>query len=251
MAFERLEVRAASGKKGMPASMSLSSHGGSSRPAAIVALSAALVGEAGYSSKSKFNIFIGMDDDQGKLRIVAEKDGILEPRLLKSGAYFLNLGYVPVIGIEACKKKPTEAKVISPGTVELIIPDFSQDRRRLLAPPPASKTAENRTKANGAAGTEHFNGVTIDFAESEESVSFKGKSTEVSTRQAKLIRLLARPRPAPVAESFLIAGLWDGRPPANAKEQLKTMAGDLQKGLSPIGLNLCLVKGVGYQLKDR
>lgn len=65
------------------------------------------------------------------------------------------------------------------------------------------------------------------------------------------MQLLARPRPSPVAESFLIAALWDGKPPSTAADQLRTMASDLQKGLSPIGLNLNLVKGAGYQLKDR
>jgi hypothetical protein len=144
MAFERLEVRAASGKKGMPASMSLSCHGGSSRPAAIVALSGALVGEAGYTSKSRFNVLIGTEDDKGRLRIVAEKDGIIEARPLKGGAFFLNLGYVPLIGVEPARKRPTEASVISPGTVEVAIPDFDMDedeetRRPKLLPAPDLK----------------------------------------------------------------------------------------------------------------
>lgn len=97
---------------------------------------------------------------------------------------------------------------------------------------------------------ETINGVLVDLTADEESVTFKGKSTEVTTRQAKFVRLLARPRPQPVAEAFLVGALWDGKPPQNATEQLRTMASDLQKGLSPIGLNLASVKGVGYQLKD-
>jgi hypothetical protein len=141
MAFERLEVRATSGKKGMPASMSLSCHGGSSRPAAIVSLSAALVAEAGFDDESKFSIFIGTDDDAGRLRVTADEDGIVEPRALKGGALFLNLGYVPVIGVEPCKKQPAEASVISRGTVEVIIPDLGEDRQRLL---PAAGVARDQ-----------------------------------------------------------------------------------------------------------
>jgi hypothetical protein len=64
------------------------------------------------------------------------------------------------------------------------------------------------------------------------------------------LRLLARPRPAPVAVSFLVGALWDGKPPAGAIKQIEEMTGDLKKGLAGLGLALNLVKGVGYQLKD-
>jgi DNA-binding response OmpR family regulator len=90
----------------------------------------------------------------------------------------------------------------------------------------------------------------VDLTLDNENVSFKGKSIEVTTRQAKLVRLLARPRPAPVATSFLIGALWDGKPPQTAQKQIEEMTLDLQKPLKGIGLDLKLVKGVGYQLKD-
>jgi hypothetical protein len=267
MAFERLEVRNPSGAKGAPAAMSLSCHGGSARPAALVALSKALCVEAGLSDKSKFDIFIGTDDDAGKLRIEAEKDGLVAPRALKGGGLLLNLGYVPVIGVEPCKKMPTEAAVIERGTVEVMIPDFEGDRPRMLPAPPADrahheKPAAAPAPAKGGAtapkpakgagkNVEHFNGITIDLTEDAETVSFREKSTEVTSRQAHLVKLLARPRPAPVASSFLIKELWGSSKPPQAEDALRNMCGDLQKALSPLGLALNVVKGVGYQLKDR
>jgi hypothetical protein len=254
MAFDRLEVREKSGRSGMPASVSLSCLNGG-RPAVIVAITETLISGAGFAADSRFHALIGRDDDAGKIRIERADDGLLSPRLLKSNSMLLNLGYVEAIGTEAHKKQFTTARVISEGIVEIDLPAFDSETREppaqlLLAPPtrqPATPASGSST-AKPLAG-ETLGGITIDMTEDEESVTFKGRSTEVTTRQAKMVRLLARPRPEPVGEAFLIKSLWD-HPPKDAKDQLRIIASDLQKGLSPIGLNLLPVRGVGYQLKD-
>lgn len=255
MAFERLEVRAVSGKKGSPASMSLSCHAGSSRPAAIVAIGAALALEAGFTVASRFTILIGNDEDAGRLRIVAEKDGIVAARELKGGGLLLNLGYVPAIGVEPCKKKPTDASLVAEHAVEVHIPDFTEGRPRLLAPPqpapdrPTPKPAKPAPQVRPESGRgETYHGITIEFAEDEESVSFRGKVVEVTTRQAVLVKLLARPMPQPVAESFLIKACWHPVP-KDAAAMLRQMTDDLRSPLASLGLALKAVKGVGYQLK--
>lgn len=255
MAFDRLEVREKSGRSGLPASVSLSCLNGG-RPAVMVAITETLIAGAGFPPDSRFHALIGRDNDAGKIRIERADDGLLAPRLLKSNSMLLNLGYVEAVGTEAHKKQFTTARVIADGIVEIDLPAFDGDTREppaqlLLAPPskqPVAPVSAN-TKTKPAAG-ETLGGITIDMTEDEESVTFKGRSTEVTTRQAKLVRLLARPRPEPVGEAFLIKSLWDAPTPKDAKEQLRMIASNLQKGLSPIGLNLLPVRGVGYQLKD-
>ncbi len=255
MAFERLEVRVKAGPEKSPASMTLTKQGGASRPAVVVSLKPELVAMAGYTRATKFNVLLGRDEDAGKLRLVADESGVVSARELKrTNAFFVNLGYIESIGTEAHKKQQASARVIAPGTVEIDIPDFDSGDADEQTHEPVhgqdhAAAATGGTRKLGSAGVT-FNGVTIDLTLDAESVEFKGKSTEVTTRQAKLVRLLAKPRPAPVGEAFLVGALWDGKPPATAGDTLRQMAADLQKGLSPIGLNLVAVKGVGYQLKD-
>lgn len=260
MAFERLDVRAASGKRGMPASMSLSCHGGSSRPAAIVAIGAALALEAGFTAASRFSILFGTEEDAGRLRVHAEANGVIAARALKGGGLLLNLGYVPVLGVEPCKKKPTEAKLVAPDIIELEIPDFREGRQKLLPPPAVSRTESPPPKATTplakpepvtpppSAKGETYHGITISFKEDDESVSFRGKVIEVTTRQAVLVKLLARPMPQPVAESFLTKACWHPVP-KDAPSVLRQMVDDLRSPLVTIGLDLRPVKGVGYQIK--
>jgi hypothetical protein len=262
MAFEKLQIAVHSpSAKGpvLPASMSLSSR--SSGPSVKVSLMPAFVKEAGIAAKSRFDVMIGTDDDSGKLRIIAAKGGSIVSHIVeKSGGLGFYLGVVPAIGMSPHKRLRTDARVIEPGCVEIDIPEFQFPK--LLAPPaktvqtpeppakpaPVNKPAAPLKRTAGAADT--VNGIAIDLTLDSETVSFKGSSIEVTTRQAKMVRLLARPRPAPVAVSFLIGALWDGKPPQNAQAQIITMAGDLTVPLKQIGLDLKLVKGVGYQLKD-
>jgi hypothetical protein len=216
----------------------------------IVSLSPALANDAGFT-KGMFSIYLGKDEDAGKLRIAADSKGaVLGYWAQRHKAMLFNLGHVPAIGKERCRKQFTDAKVVEPGIVEIDIPDFTaaakteDDEDENAAP-----TAPVRRPQTGAAET--LNGVTISFTPDEESVTFKDKTAQVTAREARLTRLLARPRPAPVAETFLLKNLWDRAPPSNAAEQLRTLCADLQKGLAPIGLDLNLVKGAGYQLRDR
>lgn len=251
MAFEKLELNTQSADNPLlPASMSLSKRG--TRPAAKLSLLPAFAVEAGYKAKARYDILIGKDDDAGKLRIVAaEKGRIVAHTVERSGGLIFHLGYVPAIGTRPHKRVRTEARMVSPGCVEIDVPNFGSavvDGQEEPTPVTAAAPANGGRRKEG--GAKAVNGIFIDLTEDEESVTFRGKSTEVTTRQAKFVSLLARPRPQPVAEAFLVGALWDGKPPSNAVDQLKQMAADLQKGLSPIGLDLRTVKGVGYQLKD-
>ena len=278
MAFERLEVRTKAARSAeKPAAITLSRCGGSKRPAAVISLSQELRIAAGLSETGKFDVLIGRGEDAGKLRLVASDAGIVPARIFKNKAFFVNLGFVPEIGDFRAKRTPTGARVIARGTVEVDIPDFDrggdEDIVKALAAtgtapaedasPAAAIVAAARKKlngkgANGAAAppavpdqgpivTHH--GVSIDFTEDDERVTFKGQITEVTSEQAVLIRVLAQARPAPVGESHIVQQIWKNKPPKYATDELRRMASDLSAGLKPLGLELKKVPGVGYQLR--
>lgn len=263
MAFEKLEARAKSGRAGLPASMSLTARG--ARPAVMVSLTRELVEGAAFDSAAKFDALIGSGDDAGRIRIVQADEGVLTPRVLKAHSFLIDLGFVASIGTQPHPKMYTSARVIEAGVVEIDVPDFdakddddadedqaaTSDREPetpVARPAPPQITALVRKAASTK--VESVNGVVIDFAQGRECVTFNGKTADVSARAARLVFLLARPRPTPVAASFLVNALWDGKPPGHAMATLQQIAADLQKNLSPIGLNLAVVRGVGYQLKD-
>jgi len=246
MAFERIALQV--GKVKASAGITITQHGKT-----VIALRKDVVASVGFKAKDTFSALLGTDDDHGKLRIVAAKDGVACARELKrTGAFFFNLGVVPVIGLTPHKQRPIEARVVD-GGIEIDIPE--DDGPKLLAPPKPKASAAATTGGGApkaAKGEEiFFNGVTIDLTEGEESVTFDGDGIAISEQEARLVMLLARPRPAPVADSFLIKELWGKPAPRDAVEQLRGLAtGDLKKSLASIGLDLNPVKGVGYQLKD-
>lgn len=247
MAFERIAIETAKAKAAAGITIT---HTGKT----VIALSKDIVARVGFKAKDTFSASIGTDEDAGKLRIEKSKDGVACAReLARTGAFFFKLGVVPPIGVTPHKQRPIEARVVDGGVEFEIPPD---DGPKLL-PAPAKMPANKEVAATGGGarrakgdGGETINGVSIDLTLDAESISFKGKSIEVTTRQAKFVRLLAKPRPSPVGDAFLIGALWDGRPPANAKDQLRTMTADLKGKISSIKLSISEVKGVGYQLKD-
>lgn len=242
MAFERLRVRQENGPKKGPAAISLT---GRARPRVNLTLSGRLAQDAGLTRGGKVHLSLGTGADAGKIRIESAEDGAFTARLLNGGAVLVDGGFIEAIGTSAQKKRSTSARSISPGIVEVDIPAFGADEIGDDACPSPNST---RPKAHQKSKT--VNGVAINLTLDDESVTFAGKTVEVTTRQARFIYLLARPRPTPVAVPFLTNALWDGKPPATALLSLKQMAADLQTALSPIGLSVNLVKGVGYQLKD-
>lgn len=236
-----------------------------------VTLRKSLVDAAGLKSGCKVGVGLGSGDDAGKLAIRPSGDTHFALRAVRAGSLKFDFPAPRAFGGEARGASAAEATWDSQtGSVIVTIPaDWLDDEAAAAKPaallaaavappqPPArgattvmpTKPAPS-SKAKAAAG-ETFNGVTIDLSPDNESVSFGGSLIEVTTRQARFVSLLARPRPAPVALSFLVSALWDGKPPATAGDAVKQMAADLQVPLSSIGLDLKPVKGVGYQLKDR
>lgn len=249
MAFERITIEKSAAKAA--AGMTITQRG-----KAVIALRKDVVIKAGFKVKDTFSAMLGTEDDSGKLRIVKDKDGVACAReLAKTGAFFFNLGVVPGIGVSPHKQRPIEVRLVD-GGIEIDLPP--DDGHKLLPSPSkippnieTEATVGGRARKGKHVDEIFLNGITIDQTDGEESITFDGEGVAVSAIEARLVKILARPRPQAVADSFIIGNLWDkGRPP-NAADHLRQLcSGDLKKSLAKIGLNLNAVKGVGYQLKD-
>lgn len=259
-------------KADAPAVMSISWRGKASL-VCNVTLRKALVDIAGLAAGGKVAVGLGDDDDAGKLAISPIHVAHFALRGVRAGSLKFDFPAPACFGGEARGAAPAEAEwrpdigaivvTIPPAWLDHAAPADGAarkakagaemrtlDQAERAAPQKAAATVAAKPKAPTAKASDTINGVTIDPTPDAESVTFNGKTMEVTAKQARLVALLARPRPAPVALSFLVNALWDGKPPATAGESVKQIAADLQKALSPIGLDLRLVKGVGYQLKD-
>ena len=252
MAFERLDVRLKTGVAHYGATVSVIGTG--ALPTTWVTVRAAKVEEAGLGAR--VDVLIGRDEDAGKLRLVAAERGVISSKKIKNSTAY-NLGYVAAIGPRRQPKRHCHARVIAPGTLEIDVgpPADAPDGPAIEAaepdhPAPPCVTAPKKiARAGGLQTIETINGVTLDFSMDNETVRFNGLAIEITTRQAELLRLLARPRPAPVAVSFLVDRLF-GKSRPRASELLTELCNDTASGLKAIGLDLRLVKGAGYQLRD-
>ncbi len=81
-----------------------------------------------------------------------------------------------------------------------------------------------------------------------EQVTFAGRQVRVTPRAAVLVGLLAKAKPNPIGDDFLIAKLWTVRP-SNAVEYLDGLVRELG-ALKKIGLEVRTLKGIGRQIVE-
>lgn len=269
MSFRKLEQRIAAVSP-KDASIRLVTRKTGARPACIVSLRAAFALAVGWKSGTGVAVYLGDDDDAGKLRLMrGATPAITTTRVLKKGGLTFDLGFVPGLnGGRSSDKFAIEAVLLDEDTVELRLPDWdgggeaaeddvdaSPAAKRPVPPPaprapPAAAKKPNGRPAPVAPPVTH-GGVHIDFTPDEETVTFGGKSMEVTARQAEMIAMLARGMPNPIARSFLRSKIFGANPPTTADLVLDTMAIDLTKAVDAIGLVFKTVKGLGYALAPK
>lgn len=81
-----------------------------------------------------------------------------------------------------------------------------------------------------------------------DQVNFAGRQVKVTPRAAQLVGLLAKAKPNPIGDDFLIAKLWNMRP-ANAAEYLDSLVHELSS-LKKIGLEVRTLKNIGRQIVE-
>jgi hypothetical protein len=126
MAFEKLQVVVASGRKGMPASVTLTCQGGGGRPACSIALSQAIVTQAAFAAGDKFDLLVGTGDDQGVARLARSADGLITARDAKGGLKFW-AGHIERFGTDSKKKQWCAAEIVDADTIEITLPPWAVD----------------------------------------------------------------------------------------------------------------------------
>lgn len=112
---------------------------------------------------------------------------------------------------------------------------------------PAAKPAAAPAPACAAAIT--LNGVTIDPSADNQRVSFNGKETEITARQAELLIMLARGMPNPIGSEFLCRKLFPARNADSAAQGVSLLKAETAAAVEAIGLEVFTVRGVGLVLR--
>jgi hypothetical protein len=123
MAFEKLQHITASGRRGLPASVTLSGRGG--RPALKIALSMEFAARANFSAGAKFNLLIGADSDSGVVRLERDKAGIIVSQAMGKGGLQFFCGHIERFGGEPQEKQFCAAEIVDTDTIEITLPPWA------------------------------------------------------------------------------------------------------------------------------
>lgn len=123
---------------------------------------------------------------------------------------------------------------------------------RSCAAASASPTAEADDDDASAPSSAETIEVMVDATPNGETVTFEGRETEISTRQAALLDALARTAPMPVDRGFLIRKVWGSKAPASvAASGLSNLIATANEAVATIGLTVCAIRGVGVVLRRK
>ena len=231
---------------------------------------------AGIKSGERFGLLVGRGDDEGKIRIAPQPDGIAAGRVGKT-MRVIRFGAVPAFGVDEHPKTLCGFRVIEPGVVEIDLPAWgdakaARERRPsaavvpsapikppapvpakealeptaspAAAPRPAAPPAE---KAPGEALIRH--GISIDLTFGVETISHKGETADISTRQAAVLVALLRAFPEAVSRDWVCDRVLGDVKSSARQVTLDMVLKDLPKNLKAIGLVLSDVRGVGLRLQ--
>lgn len=135
-------------------------------------------------------------------------------------------------------------------------PQPAPNRPKVAAPAPAPKPVAAKPAAVKAPPRPveppvEANGVTVCFDPEDEAITYRGKTMEVTYRQAKVAAILARAMPHPVGREFIVGKLFNGgTPPSTAGMVVDQVAVELGKAITGIGLKVNVVRGIGFSLGE-
>jgi hypothetical protein len=217
-----------------------------------------LLKEIGGTEKNSFDVLIGLDADKGKLRLgMNNKDGI-RCRKIRGDTLTFDLGHVPDFAQCEVDKQRCDGRKVG-DQIEIDLPDWdmlaieADDDPRAREPAPRAPAARDsppaKTVAAGGANPSYSaHGVTVDLRHGEESVSYKNKMMDISTRQAALTVALLRGAPSAIGCEFLRDKILTDVASHMRETTLDMACAELKKALAGVGLDLKTVRGVGYSI---
>lgn len=252
--FRRLEINNIGPTRvKFPASIVASVHYKGTYPIVVIGIRKILTETLNWKNGEKIQILLGEDEDKGKLQIVRDISATKGPAIktMKKGGVTISIGYREELTKVPRQKVQIFARKIDEDTIEIDLPDWSKDTADVSNKSVTTAYKEPTLPPQSPSKPPiHFNGVTISTEKEKESVTFKGKSVEVSSRQAQFISLLARTMPKHVAEIFIIDTLWGSKKQPNTESVLKQIKDSCVYDLEPLSLTVVYTKGVGYALKE-
>lgn len=261
MSWTDIEERIAA-KSRYDASVRLYARKASSKPALIISLRSLIMSGLKWKPADTFGLALGSGDVAGKVRIIRRKEkAIATPRQMKTGAFSFDFGHVAQLGDRGTLKAEAVAVVIDKDTVEVTIPKFEYDdeqedepereagstpRGPAAAPPPRPAVAgPSRTGEPSV----NMNGIIVEFYKDVECIRYRGKTADLTLRQALFAGACVKAMPNPVNRGFLINKIFGLRPPSTAEMVLDQISLDLGKLLPDVGLRLKNQKGVGFAIE--
>jgi hypothetical protein len=267
MGWVDLDERVAAVSK-FDASVRLLQRSASSKPALLISLRKGVMGGLKWKPSDMFGLALGRDDNSGKVRIIRRKDktkAIAAPRQMKTGSLSFDFGHVASFGERGTLKAEAVAVIIDADTVEVTIPKFeyedevaedNEEEEPEAAPAPKQLPAPARPPVAAPApeiqrrGVTKDNGIEIDDRKDAEHITYRGKTMEITLRQAIFLSALAKAMPQAVDRNFLTSRIFGARPPTTASMVLDQINMDLSKALPEIGLQIKNIKGVGFALQE-
>ncbi|MGD9766796.1 MAG: hypothetical protein AB7U62_04055 [Pseudolabrys sp.] len=242
------------------------------RPSLQVTLRGDLVRSLNWASGIAVGLLVGTGEHAGRIRLLhGAQGGIAKARRIGKGSTLcIDFGYVKAFA-DSFDGGPCRAQVID-NAVELELPardddgDADEASQPTASPTLATKpvTAAPKAVKPKAPGTLRtsapaaspvvsdgtvfeLQGVAVNTTREEETVSHAGRVMDLTGRQAQFVIMMLRAAPTPVAKEFVRDRLFGDAKAAGV--QLDLLASDLQKGLVAVGLDMHVVKGVGYTLR--
>jgi hypothetical protein len=246
---ERVDARAPNS-----ASMRLISRKRSTKPACIVVVRAAVYEKAKWKTGDQVGVAIGIEGDDYRIRLKRNsKKPIAKIRVLPKGGFTVDVGHIEELGSTPQTSAATEAKLIDNDTIEIVVPDWQAEDDAEQEPPPARlDSAERKAPAKiqrGPAGLGlELHGVTIDLTVDEESVTYAGKTIDVTTNQAAMLAACLRGLPNVIDRNFMRRQLFAAKSMTEGDALLDFVAQDLPKAMASIGLTFKIIKGQGFAL---
>lgn len=231
----------------LPASISIFRPRGIGAARVRIGLSAALCSEAGWTQQQQLDVLIGEGEDAGKLRLVTMKDGPVGARLARGGGCMVDLGIVAELGTEPRPKMRCMAVHAGGGAIDITLPD--PDAWAALVVDGEDDAADEIVEDDGEGGESSPDDVIVTLEPENETIEFRNKVMEITTRQARLLYVCVNAMPGVASRADVVAKIFDGHPPKYADQTLSTIASELRKILPQLGLDLETVPGEGYRLR--
>jgi DNA-binding response OmpR family regulator len=157
--------------------------------------------------------------------------------------------------MQARGRGPVELKALVTSAM-IVLSDVAEQFEEGEEPAPAANGKARRAPRKPAAvDVEHsvrqLKGVDVDLTGDNESITYRGKTMELSAKQARLLEPLVQAEGRFVDRDRLITAVWGRSAPATAESGITQLCDKLAEPLAAVGLQLVRKRKVGVALQAK